>query len=122
MTGLAGDMLSGIALWVTRRERERERDDDALRALLTALNTTKRYIARLEGLEGGDTDTEAELVRLWQEAAVRIRRTDNELGQRLQMKADYWTNPSHWSDEDIRTNGIQIDQVSSDAQKILADV
>ena len=90
--------------------------------MLTALNTTKRYIGHLERGEGEDYGIEAELVSLWQEAAIQIRRTDPELAERLQMKADYWTNPRNWSDDAIRANGIEIDRVASDVQRILSDV
>lgn len=122
MTDLATGMLNGIALWLTRKEREHERDDAALRALLTALNTTKRYIARLDRGDDDNFEVEAELVQLWQEAAVQIRRTDADLGARLQMKAEYWTNPRNWSDESIRDNGITIDRVSREAERLLSDV
>jgi hypothetical protein len=61
---LAGDALNGIALWITRKERQQERDDAAVKAVLTAVNKTKEYIAGLDRGERIDR-TEKKLVKLW---------------------------------------------------------
>ena len=67
---LAGEALNGIGLWMTRRERKQARDDAAVRSVLTALNATKRYIARRDRGEQVDRGAEAELVELWTTASV----------------------------------------------------
>jgi hypothetical protein len=117
---VAGDTLSGIGLWVAREERKEERDDAALQGLLTALNTTKVYIAHRERGELIDREKEARLVELWTAAAVQIRRSDEHLAMRLQAKAEYWTNPENWTADEVRENRFQIDQISHEAKKLLA--
>ncbi len=119
---LAGTSLSGIALWITRKERKQERDDAAVQSVLTAVNTTKRYLAHRERGEPIDREAEAELVELWTSAAIHIRRTDSDLAQRLQMKAGYWTNPENWSDEEIIENRIQIAKIASEGERLLGAV
>ena len=119
---LASDALNGVGLWITRNERKQERDDAAVRSVLTAVNTTKRYLARRERGEPIDRDAEAELVELWTAASVHIRRTDTSLAIRLQKKADYWTNPENWADEEIVNNGIQIDKIAEDSERLLGAV
>jgi hypothetical protein len=116
---LASDALNGLGLWITRKERKDERDDAAVRDVLIALNTTKTYIARRDRGEAIDRDAEAKLVDLWTAAAVQIRRSDPDLAVRLQQKAEYWTNPENWTEEEVRENRIQIDQIAEEATKLL---
>jgi hypothetical protein len=116
---LASDALNGVGLWITRKERKDERDDAAVRSVLIALNTTKTYIARRDRGEAIDRDAEAKLVDLWTAAAVQIRRSDPDLAVRLQQKAEYWTNPENWTEEEVRENRIQIDQIAEEATKLL---
>ncbi len=115
---LASDALNGVGLWITRNERKQERDDAAVRSVLIAVNTTKRYLARRERGEPINRDAEAELVELWTAASVHIRRTDTGLAIRLQKKADYWTNPENWADEEIANNGIQMDKIAEEAERL----
>jgi len=119
---IASDALNGIGLWLTRRERKQERDDAAIKSVLDAVNQTKSYIARLDRGYGEDSDKEEQLVALWTTAAVHIRRTDAELANRLQMKAEYWTNPRQWSDDDVRKNRIRISEIAKEARRLLRNV
>ncbi len=119
---IAGEALNGVGLWITRSERKQERDDAAVRSVLTAVNTTKRYLARRERGEPIDREAEAELVELWTAASIHIRRTDPDLAIRLQDKADYWTNPENWTVEEIADNGIRIDDIAEEGRRLLSAV
>ncbi len=119
---LASDALSGVGLWITRRERQQERDDAAVRSVLTAVNTTKRYLAHRERGAPIDREAEAELVELWTAASVHIRRTDQRLARRLAEKAEYWTYPENWAGEEGVKNGIQIDKIAEDGRRLLSTV
>ena len=119
---MAGEALSGVGLWITRKERKQERGDAAVQSVLNAVNTTKRYLARLDRGEPIDREAEAELVELWTVASVQIRRTDLDLAERLLNKADYWTNPENWTDEEVAHNGIQIDKISEEGRRLLSSV
>ncbi|HYR77562.1 MAG TPA: hypothetical protein VEM96_17230 [Pyrinomonadaceae bacterium] len=116
---LAAEALTGIGLWLTRRERKQDRDDTAVGSVLTAVNSTKSYTARLDRGEPVDYQLEAQLAALWTTAAVHIRRTDADLADRLQMKAEYWTNPREWKDEEVVNNRIQIDVIAAEARRLL---
>ena len=89
---------------------------------MTAINTTKRYLARLDRGDPIDSQIEAELVTLWTTAAVHIRRTDVDLADRLQRKAEYWTNPREWADEDVANNRIRIDEIAAEGRRLLREV
>ena len=119
---LAGEALSGVGLWITRRERQQDRDDAAVGSVLTAVNATKSYLARRERGEPIDRQAEGELVTLWTTASVHIRRTDADLALRLQEKAEYWTNPGNWSDDDIVHNRIRIGDIAEEGRRLLGDV
>lgn len=118
---VASDILNGVGLWVTRKERKEEKDDDAIRSVLSAVNKTKLYLASRDRGEPIDRDAEANLVELWQSASVHVRKTDPDLAYRLQEKAEYWANPENWSVDEIISNGIQIDKIADEAKKLLSD-
>ena len=119
---VAGEVLNGVGLWVTRQERRQERDDAAVRSVLAALNATKRYLASRDRGEPVDRQVEAGLVDLWTTASVHIRRTDAQLAVRLQRKAAYWTNPENWTPKEVVANRIQIDQIAEEGKRLLGDV
>ena len=80
-------------------ERKQDRDDAAVSSVLTAVNSMKKYLARLDRGDPIDDQVEGELVALWTTAAVHIRTHRRELADRLQLKAEYWTNPREWENE-----------------------
>jgi hypothetical protein len=113
------DFLDQIGRWFDRAETRAAREDEALRALLTAVNSTKRYLG--SRTQGGppSTRTQARLVRLWTEAAVRVRRFDRELAHRLQLTAEYWAHPERWTARDMRTARIRIEEIAASARSLL---
>ena len=117
---LTSEALSAVGLWLTRQERQQDRDDAALRSVLTAVDATKLYLASLDRGESIDRTVEASLVDLWTTASVHIRRTDADLAVRLRDKADYWTNPENWTDDDDGENGIHIGRIAKDAERLIA--
>lgn len=119
---LASEALTGIGLWITRSERKRDRDDAAVGSVLTAVNSTKSYLARLDRDEPIDHQAEAQLVALWTAAAVHIRRTDADLADRLQLKAEYWTNPREWQGSEIVSNRIRIDEIAAEGRRLLREL
>ena len=119
---VANDILNGVGLWITREERANERDDAAIKSVLDAVNSTKRYLASLDRGEGINRESEATLVDLWTTASVHIRRTDPDLSVRLQEKAEYWTNPEYWTGDEEAENRIQIDRISNEARNLLKGI
>jgi hypothetical protein len=91
-------------------------------SVLTSVNTTKRYLAQRERGEPINSEAEAELGTLWATASVLIHRTDPDLALRLQQKAEYWTNPENWSEDEIDHNGIQIEEIAEEGRRLLSDV
>ena len=72
MPGLP-DFLDQIGRWFDRAETRAAREDQALRALLMAVNSTKRYLGSRALGRPPSARTQARLVRLWTDAAVKVR-------------------------------------------------
>jgi hypothetical protein len=66
-----------------------------------------------------DYETEANLSRLWNDAARKLRNYDPDMSQRLRVKAEYWANPDKWSESDVEEARIQITQVLDSARTLL---
>jgi len=113
------DAIGQVGDWLDRRARRAEREDAAVKAVLLAVNETKLYIASLDRGEPKRRDQERLLVQLWTDSAVAIRRSDPDLAERLQMKAEYWADPENWSDDDVRAAMIGIETVATRARALL---
>lgn len=91
---------------------KRELKDNALRAIVTALQETKIYYKSLERGSERNTDTEAQLVRYWGAAAIPLRHIDEELAMICEHKADFWIDPENWSNDQISGLGIKLEDVT----------
>jgi hypothetical protein len=99
---------AGVLNWLQARSNHKQNQADAaVRAVLVATNATTAYIV---DWEKGDRDRneEKQLGRLWSEAAAAIRRFDQEFAFALERKAQYWTNPDTWSQDDVQRAGIAL--------------
>src|SRR5438034_8847912 len=116
--GLLTDSVGQIGGWLDRLSKRQERADAAVKAVLLALNETQAYMA---DWNAGNRARERELllVRLWTDAAVAVRRKYPEFAQRLQMKAQYWTDPDRWTAADVARAGIRIKSVAAQARALL---
>jgi len=45
-----------------------------------------------------------------------------DLATRLEEKADYWTNPDNWTNEEVRASRIQIDEIANEGQRLLRSI
>lgn len=115
---LMTEAIGQIGRWLDRLARRRDRADDAVKAVLLAMNQTKAYIADWEN-DKRSRVRERSLVRLWTEAAVAIRRSDPEFAETLQMKAEYWASPENWTSTDVQRAGIGIKRVAAKARALL---
>lgn len=93
-------------------KEKRELKDNALRAIVTALQETKIYYKSLERGSQRNTDTEAQLVRYWGAAAIPLRHIDEELAMICEHKADFWIDPESWSNDQISSLGIKLEDVT----------
>ncbi len=78
----------------------------ALPRLQKAVLETQLYLAPREDGQVIDRDAEKRLVRLWRDAASAFYTLDGKLATKLQLKAEYWTEPDAWSRQQIVDAGI----------------
>lgn len=103
----------------TLSKEKRELKDSALRGISIALNETKLYYRDRGRGRDRDMDKEAQLANYWAAAAIPLRHIDEELAMICQYKAEFWTDPDHWSSDEVERIGIKLDDVS-DAYRRLA--
>ncbi len=112
--------LKGLLDYFARQRRRRTvQGDQALATLYAAACETKIYLEKLERTKRRNRRTEAQLSRLWAQAAVSVRHLDRELAGRLLLKSDLWASPQRWTKEGVTRNRIGIGQVWEDARKLL---
>jgi hypothetical protein len=117
--GMLDKALAAIGLAREARLRRDQQFQEALFALYTALNETKRYIAERRDGKKRDRKSEFALADLWERTAVHLRHIDPRLAHICHMKGGFWTEPELWDAERIRRSGIQIDRVFRKARRLL---
>lgn len=118
-----GEIISGLfgvipALLELPKER-RERRDNALRAILVALDETYLYYREIEKGKGRNDDREALLVRYWSAAAIPMRHIDRDLARRCDQKSEFWLNPDRYEPDDVRELGIGLESVRNAYRTLL---
>ncbi|EHP41243.1 hypothetical protein OR16_21131 [Cupriavidus basilensis OR16] len=96
----------------TLSKEKRELKDNALRAISMALLETKLYYRDRAKGKPRNMDVEAQLSKYWGAAAIPLRHIDQELAMTCEYKADFWTDPDNWSDEELERVGIKLEDVT----------
>lgn len=96
----------------TLSKEKREIKDNALRAISIALVETKLYYRDRQNGKPRNLDVEAQLAKYWAAAAIPLRHIDQELAMACEHKADFWTGPDDWTNEEIKRLGIKLEDVS----------
>lgn len=102
----------------TFSKEKRELKDSALRGISIALNETKLYYRDRGRGKKRDMDKEAQLANYWAAAAIPLRHIDEELAMICQYKAEFWTDPDHWSSDEVERIGIKLGDVSAAYRKL----
>lgn len=102
----------------TLSKEKRDLKDNALRAVSTALMETKLYYRDRANGKPRNMDVEAQLSKYWAAAAIPLRHIDEELAMACEHKADFWTGPEHWTNEEVKRVGIKLEDVTAAYRKI----
>ena len=103
----------------TLSKDRRELKDSALRAISTALDETFLYYRDINSGNGRNSEREAMLSKYWSAAAIPMRHFSQELSNICEHKSEYWINPEHYSNQDIKRLGIGLDDVRQAYRKML---
>lgn len=104
---------------VKTSETKREQSKKAVSELQTAVLQTRLYVSSLERGEQPNREVEGRLVSLWGTAANAFHGIDGTLAAKLQLKAEYWTDPQSWSGDEVREAGIALDCVAEFTRQLL---
>ena len=97
----------------------RELRDNALRAILIALDETYLYYRDIEKGKGRNDEREALLARYWSASAIPMRHVDPKLARRCDQKAEYWLNPDNYNPDTITDLGIGLESVRNAYRTLL---
>jgi hypothetical protein len=109
-TGAFGLIFQVISLF-PRNSRERTKDqEEALLALSDAYHITESYYSHLER-HGRSNEREWEIADKWFRVGVLLRKYDQNLANRLDLKSRFWRDGGTWSNDAIRDAGIKLEDV-----------
>jgi hypothetical protein len=89
-------------------------NEDKKSAIQTVWNALEKTRAHLEEIKQGQRragERDPELVDLWSDAAFAMSAFDGQLARRLLHKAEYWSDPKHWTDDECNHAGIMMEQI-----------
>ena len=95
--------------------------EQAVRALQGAAIQTNLYEAALRKGDSRDAVREGTLAGLWSAAAGSFYRLNPDLAERLQLKAEYWTDPDAWSPKQIMGARISLQQITELTRQLLRE-
>ncbi len=99
-----------------KKAQKKQKAYEAIEAIYKAANRTSFYITMNKN---GTYKSNLELSDLWIETAAKVRDLDESLYEQLLMKAEYWSNPENWSDEDVKRTRIGLLEIKRAAKEIL---
>jgi hypothetical protein len=91
----------------------------ALPKLQEAVLQTQLYWASQADGRLADRQAETRLVAMWSDAATAFYTLNGELAARLQLKAEYWTEPKAWSRQQIVDAGISLQHLAELTRQLL---
>ena len=117
-------VFNSIATWLKTlgsfSEKQEARYKAALRALYLAANETKAYVATLKRRKNPDQDRELRLSKLWVDAAIELRKINKALAKKCILKAEYWADPTAWSDKQIDNTRDSLKEIYNECRKLLS--
>ncbi len=119
LTGIVQSLFGLVPNLLSFPKERRELRDNALRAILIALDETYLYYRDQELGKGRSMDREAQLVRYWSAAAIPMRHVSPDLAKRCDMKAEYWLNPDNYSNQKVQDLGIGLESVRNAYRTLL---
>ena len=102
--------------------RPSEPQNDAIRALFTAVDATRMHLRRLRGVEPQTYAPAPQLVDLWREAAIAVAAFDRDLAIRLRLKAEFWSDPENWDAAECEHARIELEGLAESARGLLQRV
>jgi hypothetical protein len=104
-----------LSYFQSERHKKTAKEEEALRALLKAIQETNKYIR--SGKE--NPEQEMELSNYWGEAAIAVRKISKDLAERCYIKRGYWKEPDSWSFQEIKEKNIALSDIEEELGKLI---
>ncbi len=115
------DRLLAVLGLIRDKERLAEkREDEALEAVYAALVKTNSYLADRAAGKKRDRRREETIAGLWHRASIPLHHIDSNFAVMCMRKGGYWMQPEAWTEEAVEAQGIKIEQVMKETERLLA--
>lgn len=108
-------VLKEIKEFAGKSKEKQQKAFAACEAIQSAANKTTGF---LQQNTRKSLSPNLDLSAVWMDAAAAVRDLDNEMYERLLSKAEYWSNPSGWTNEKVDKANIRLDALREDSKKI----
>lgn len=112
-------LAQGIKALADLRLKRGERYRAALLSVYIAANESKSYIAGLKLRKSPDQTREAQIARLWSEAALNMRPIDRDLADKCLLFSGSIAEATTWSNTEIDQARASITSIFEQARKLL---
>lgn len=112
-------IITWLKLATDEKKRSNEDYKKALLSVYFAANETKTYMATVKRRKKPDARREAELSRMWTQAAVEIRELDAELAKKCLLRGDYWADPTAWTQDELDQAKISLKEIFDRSRELL---
>lgn len=116
---LLGIISTIIPILDARRAREQEHVEQVLNALSTAYFATETYFANLESSNLPVRADQLALAEKWDHVSNFIRRYDQNLASRFNLKSRFWSEGGAWDQRQIHEAKIGLKSIRMDARSML---
>lgn len=110
--------LSEVKELFSKQKAKKAKSYEAIEAVYEAANETTTFLQ--ECMRKVDKPNK-DLSKIWMDAAKKVRDLDEDLYFRLLGKAEYWSDPTTWSEEKINKANIALEAIKNDSKQILSD-
>lgn len=112
-------LANGIKTLADLRLKKGERHRAALLSVYIAANESKSYIAGLKLRKSPDQTREAQIARLWSEAALNMRPIDRNLADKCLLFSSTIAEATAWTTSEIDQARTSVSAIFEQARKLL---
>jgi hypothetical protein len=98
---IASEIRSFLENFQKKDAERNERFRSALRAVLSASNETRSYLAGMKKKRKADVEKQERIAGQWSEAAVQLLEFDKDLANICRLSGQRWSDPQAWSYREI---------------------
>lgn len=109
-----------IDRFAEREDKRTQQLTEGIDALVEALMETRLYYGTYRQTLIRDRKREEKLSRIWVKTSNKLRRVDEDLADRCNMKGQYWADPQTWTDNEYASAIISIENVERALIKLKA--